>query len=497
MDNEQIIEQNRSVLSAYEPTIVWRHFGELAARPRPSGQEEDVRTYIIGWSEDHGFKCYRDGIGNLVVHVPGRGAGVEAQTVIIQGHLDMVTEKNSDSDHCFETDPIALRVVGDRLLASGTTLGADNGIGVAIALGAGEGLFADHPPLELLFTIDEETGMSGARELENQYLSGRRLINLDAEEEGVLYVGCAGGADSLVTGALRREPAQSGDVTIEVRLRGLKGGHSGLDIHLNRGNAIRLLSRALLRLERDGASWKLIDFHGGSKRNAIPREATARVRVRGEMAARIPGLLTNYLGELKMLHVDSEADWSLEFEVDGTDQSAVIEDADARRLLGLLYTAPNGVITMSSTIPGLVESSCNLGVLDMDEHEFSVILCTRSSNAAALSLIPDQIAALAHAHGFVARQQAPYPGWQPDMGSPMLAITRQVFSDLAGADPEVTAIHAGLECGLLKRILPECDMISFGPDINNAHSPDEEVRIPSVGVVTRQVEALLRALCDR
>ena len=475
--------------------MVWNHFGELAARPRPSGLEEDVRTYIIAWAEDNGLKCYRDTIGNLVVKVPGRGAGETAPTVILQGHLDMVAEKNSDSDHCFETDPIALRIKGDRLLATGTTLGADNGIGVAISLSAGEGLFPDHPPLELLFTIDEETGMSGARELDARYLSGQRLINLDAEEEGILYVGCAGGVDSVVRVPLKRQPATAGDLTVEVSLRGLKGGHSGLDIHRNRGNAMRLLSRALLRLERDGAAWQLIDFNGGSKRNAIPREATARLRVRGEMASRVPGLLTHYLAELKALHADAEGDWSLGFDVETQDQSPVICDADARRLLGFIYTAPNGVLTMSSAIPGLVESSCNLGVLRTEETHAEIILCSRSSNPAALAMIPDQIAAQAHAFGLVARQQAAYPGWQPDMASDMLKITRRVFAALADQEPVVTAIHAGLECGLLKETLPDCDMISFGPTIHHAHSPDEEVSIASVGVVTKQVGALLHALC--
>ena len=492
-----VIERNQSLLSGCEPQVVWRHFGELAARPRPSGEEEAVRTYIVGWAEDHGLKCYRDDIGNLIVKVPGRGRGVDAETVIIQGHLDMVTEKNSDSDHCFETDPIALRLDGDRLLASGTTLGADNGVGVAIALAAGEGLFADHPPLELLFTIDEETGMSGARELDGRYLSGKRLINLDAEEEGILYVGCAGGADSVVTGALAREPARAGELTVEIRVRGLKGGHSGLDIQRNRGNAIRLLSRVLLRLERDGVAWRLVELQGGSKRNAIPREATARLRVRGEMAARVPGLLTGYLGELKRLHTDSEGDWSLEFEVDASDQSETVDADTSRRLISLLYTAPNGVLTMSSAIPGLVESSCNLGVVTMGASSVEVILCSRSSNDAALELIPDQIAALSHAFGFVARKQASYPGWQPDMSSTMLDVSREVFEQLHDQPPEVTAIHAGLECGLLKKILPDCDMISFGPDINHAHSPDEEVSVPSVGVVVGQVEALLLALCTR
>ena len=216
-----------------------------------------------------------------------------------------------------------------------------------------------------------------------------------------------------------------------------------------------------------------------------------------EMAARVPGLLTRYLGELKRLHTDSEGDWSLEFEVDASDQSETVDADTSRRLISLLYTAPNGVLTMSSAIPGLVESSCNLGVVTMSASSVEVILCSRSSNDAALELIPDQIAALSHAFGFVARKQASYPGWQPDMSSTMLDVSREVFEQLNDQPPEVTAIHAGLECGLLKKILPDCDMISFGPDINHAHSPDEEVSVPSVGVVVGQVEALLLALCTR
>jgi dipeptidase D len=414
----------------------------------------------------------------------------------MQGHLDMVTEKNSDSQHCFDSEPIALRREGERLLATGTTLGADNGIGVAISLAAGEGLFADHPPLELLFTIDEETGMSGARELEAHYLSGKRLINLDAEEEGILYVGCAGGVDSLATTHLKREPARPDELTIVLNIRGLKGGHSGLDIHLNRGNAIRLMARVLLRLERDGVQGRLIEFIGGSKRNAIPREAEVRLRVRSEIVARVPGLLTHYLSELKTLHADAEGDWELGFDIDTEDQSASLVEDQARRILGFLYTAPNGVLTMSSAIPGLVESSCNLGVVRCSGDRFEATLCLRSSNAAALAMMPDQLAAHAHGFGLLARTQANYPGWQPDMSSDMLRITQAAFEGLSGEAPQVTAIHAGLECGLLKRHLPDCDMIAFGPDINHAHSPDEEVVVPSVAVVTRQVERLLDCLCD-
>ena len=496
MENHPTVQRNEALLADVEPAVVWRHFGELAARPRPSLGEEAVRTYIIGWSEDHGLKCYRDDVGNLVVRVPGRGAGAEAEPVIIQGHLDMVTEKNSGTDHNFDEDPIALLRDGDLITADGTTLGADNGIGVAIALAAGEGHFSDHPPLELLLTVDEETGMGGARGLDPRFLSGKRLINLDAEEEGILYVGCAGGVDAVVGGRIKRRPAQAGEVCVRIGLTGLRGGHSGLDIHRNRGNAIRLLTRTLLRLQRDGARFGLVEFNGGSKRNAIPREASATLLIRGEMATRVPGMLQAYMGELKTLHADSEGDWSLSFEVVSEGQFEAIDDDATRRLLGFLYTAPNGVLTMSATIPGLVETSCNLGVVTTEADRVTVTLCARSSNAAALAMVPDQIAAQAHLAGWVSRSQAPYPGWQPDLSSGMLQTTTEVFEATVGRKPHVTAIHAGLECGLLQEKLPGCDMISFGPDIHNAHSPDESVSIRSVAAITELVGALLARLCE-
>jgi dipeptidase D len=284
-------------------------------------------------------------------------------------------------------------------------------------------------------------------------------------------------------------------VAVAITIRGLRGGHSGLDIQRNRGNAIRLLSRALLRLQRDGVAWRLVDFHGGSKRNAIPREAVAELRVRAEMVGRIPGLLQHYLGELKALHADAEADWELVFNLLEDRGKAPVIAEDAGHFISFLYTAPHGVLTLSAAIPGLVESSCNLGVVRCDPERFEVVLCVRSSNPAALAMIPDQIAAQGHGLGLVVRTQAGYPSWQPDMSSALLAIAARAYEEFAGSPPQITAIHAGLECGLLKELLPDCDMISFGPDIRNAHSPDEEVSIRSVGHVFGQVEVLLGHLC--
>jgi dipeptidase D len=492
-----VLQSNADLLADLAPRAVWRHFAELAARPRPSGAEAGVRTYIIAWAEDCGLKGYQDDAGNLVVKVPGRGRGEAAETLIMQGHLDMVTEKNRTTEHDFDTDPIRLREEGGWIAATGTTLGADNGIGVSLLLAAGEGHFADHPPLELLFTVDEETGMTGAKQLDVTYLSGRRLLNLDAEEEGVLYVGCAGGVDRVVSLPFVREPAVAGEVTVSLTVEGLRGGHSGLDIAKNRGNAIRLLVRVLMRLPRAGVEYRLANFDGGSKRNAIPREARAELRIRAELARRIPELLPDFLAELKELHGDSEGEWQIGFDVHPDQAPATLPAGAAQRALAFLHTVSDGVVSLSQAIPGLVETSSNLGVVTTEEERLTVTVCARSANPAALALIGDRIAAHAYLAGMISRSEAGYPAWKPDMSSQMLAITKQVFTDFAGGvEPEVTAIHAGLECGLFRERMPHLDMISFGPDIENAHSPDERVRIASVAVVAGQVGDLLTALCS-
>ena len=494
-DEEEIMTSNSQVISNLKPALVWRHFAALADRPRPSGYEQEVKTYVIAWAEDNGFKCYSDDIGNLIVKVPGRGVGVEAEPVILQGHLDMVCEKNSGVDHDFFKDPIQLRLEGDRLYAKQTTLGADNGIGVALSMAAGDGVYGDHPPLELLFTIDEETGMSGALNLDGRYLAGRRLINLDAEEEGVLYVGCAGGRDLVASRRLDWDAVEPGTLAVRLSLTGLRGGHSGLDIIKNRGNAIRLLSQILIQLPRKGVDLRLCRFEGGSKRNAIPREATAVVRVRAELLARLPEILEAQMSELKKLHTDSEANFDLHIEALQGDDIPPVKEIVAQGLLSYCFSQATGVVTMSQSIPGLVETSNNLGVVTWSEDLVTVTSCSRSSNGAALDQLCDQLASVAHLCGLSVRSDAGYPGWLPDLSSPMLAITKEVFAEYYGREPEVTAIHAGLECGILGERVPGLDMISFGPDIQDAHSPDESVCPESVAVVHEQLGHLLRALC--
>ncbi len=479
-----------------EPEAVWRNFAEFAARPRPSGLEEAVREYVKGWARERGFGFSWDEIGNLVVRAPGRGKGVDAAPVIIQGHMDMVCEKNADVEHDFEKDPILLRRVEDRIFANNTTLGADNAIGVALGMAAAEGLLEHLQPLELLLSVDEETGMSGARELDISMLSAARMINLDAEEEGTLYVGCAGGRDTIAVLPIERVEAEAEHVAMELELKGLRGGHSGLDIICNRGNAIRLLAHALEALREHGLEWSLVELTGGSKRNALAREARAVVRMKLEHATQLPDVLGGITAELEKLHADSDPVVILLAERVHDERGPLTQEVE-RSLLQYLRVVPHGVTSMSQAVAGLVETSTNLGVVRVSGESIEVVSCTRSSNDAALGHLVGQITTTGELCGLLVRHEGGYPGWQPNLQSELLAISEKVFTELGGGEkPEVTAIHAGLECGLLGGLMPELDMISFGPDIRDAHSPDESVSIASVANVAKQVGALLEVLCS-
>jgi dipeptidase D len=360
---------------------------------------------------------------------------------------------------------------------------------------AASGQFPDHPPLELLLTVDEETGMSGARELDVSPLSARRMLNLDAEEQDVLYVGCAGGQDTIISASLQREPAPRGHVARELSIKGLSGGHSGLDILKNRGNAITLVADLLLQLESQGVPLRLVSFSGGSMRNAIPREAQATILAQPSDLDQLNPLLEQAEREILERHRDSEQAVQLSLAESSLDQ-APIARAQAGAILRLFTTAPNGVLSMSQSIPGLVESSSNLGVVRTDEALLRATFCSRSSNSGALRLITRQLAALAQLCGCSSRLEGGYPGWQPSLRSPLLATATTLFTELAeGRAPKVTAIHAGLECGLLGAKIAGLDMISFGPTITGAHSPNERVSISSVAVVARQLGAMLHALC--
>ena len=483
-----------SFVSELEPQRLWRHFDALLAIPRPSKHEERARRYVLDTAERRGLRHRQDSTGNVVVEKPASPGREGAPIVVLQGHLDMVTEKNSGTVHDFLRDPIVPRRDGDWVKATGTTLGADNGIGVAAMLAVMEADDLVHGPLELLFTVDEETGLNGVLALDPAVIAlrGRLLLNLDSEEEGSVTIGCAGGSLSSFALPLETAPAPAATATLDVKLSGLKGGHSGMEIHLQRGNAVKLLARALFAALQS-APFHLTALQGGNKHNALPREATAQivvpaggqeaftvvvtreiVAIQDEIRAVDPGLTID-IGEIP----EPERAWTAEA---------------TRKVLDLLNALPHGVLAMSNDIPGLVETSVNLASAAANDGQLSTLTSIRSSVASAMQATRRQLRAFADLAGAEVRETEGYPGWKPNLGSPLLAILRKVHQRLVGTDPELKAVHAGLECGVLGEKFPGMDMISFGPVIEGAHSPDERVEIGSVGRFYRLLREMLAEL---
>jgi len=485
-------DHNR-VFHGLEPAELWHHFGHVTEIARPSGKEERMAEYVTQFADSQGLEWKRDAVGNLVVRVPASPGREKAPTIVLQGHLDMVCEKDPASPYDPEQGRIHVVRDGEWLTAEGTTLGADNGIAVATMLAAAADRSLRHGPLELLMTIDEETGMTGAAGLDPALLEGRMMLNLDSEDEGVLFVGCAGGRDVKYVFTAGRSVAPGHWVALKVTVGGLKGGHSGLEINSNRLNAIRALAHALAA---GGASsgYRIASIEGGNKRNAIPRDAHAVVFVdaageaefrKGVEAARAE-LAAHYKGLEDGLRIAVDA-------APGAGSDAFSE-ADSRRLVDLLRATPTGVIAMSVDIKGLVESSTNLGVISTVGGVVEVANLARSSNAPALQDIVDQLFAVARLAGVEATDLGGYPGWQPDMSSNSLAVTKRAFEKMYGRKPEITAIHAGLECGLIGDRVPGMDMVSFGPDIRGVHAPGEKVHVTSVGRFYQLLGAVLDEL---
>jgi len=465
-------------VSTLEPTALWAHFDRILEIPRGSKHEEKARAYVIEVADRAGLEHRTDASGNVVVRKPGTAGRHDAPITILQAHLDMVQEKNSGTEFDFARDAIRPVREGDYLTADGTTLGSDNGIGVAAMLALLEADGIAHGPLEFLFTIDEETGLTGASGLADDMLAGRRLINLDSEEEGVLTIGCAGGADTYLELPLSRQPVAA-DVALAVRVHGLKGGHSGVDIHLQRANALKLLARAVGAATSAGEV-RIALFAGGNAHNAIPREAHALlVPGAGAVDAVAEALEAELaVAAAEVRAVDPGAAWSVER---GEAPADAWSQEDGERALALLLALPHGVLRMSDDIEGLVESSTNLAVVGESEARLRVLMSSRSSVMSALAATRRRLRAFAALAGADALEKDGYPGWKPDVSSELLGVMRQVYEEVTGETPEVGAVHAGLECGIIGEKYPGMDMISFGPQIEFPHSPDERVRIPSVG----------------
>ncbi|HPW55943.1 MAG: aminoacyl-histidine dipeptidase [Thermoanaerobaculaceae bacterium] len=485
-----------SPLDSLQPSLVWRHFDAICQIPHPSKHEAQLAEHIVAWAADRGLEVRRDTAGNVVVAVPATPGHESAPVVVLQGHLDMVPEANSDTPFDFTVEPIQPRVVGEYVYATGTTLGADNGIGVATAMAIAEDAEAVHGPLELLFTIDEETGLTGAMQLDPKLVTGRTLINLDTEEDGALYIGCAGGADTKSTFTITREDAIPGTLVLHLSVRGLRGGHSGVDIHENRGNALKFLVRLLLAVRRAGLEFGIVSLSGGSKHNAIPRESDAVLRVKSEDEVRIRQVVEEKAAILRAEFGDIDPGQRIEVEAVSADAStaSVWLPFDAERILDALLACPHGVLGMSRAVAGLVETSSNLAVLKTEDSSVWVQTSSRSSVMPSLKATLDQVAAVFRLAGAEVETHDGYPGWKPNPASPVLGAARKAFVNLFGHEPHIKAIHAGLECGLIGEKLPGIDMVSMGPQIESPHSPDERVQIPSVDRFYTLLKATLRDL---
>jgi dipeptidase D len=468
-------------LAHLEPRSVWENFSELLRIPRPSGHEAEIAKRLSEVAAKHGFEAKKDAIGNLVINVPATPGREKAPVVILQGHLDMVAEKNKDVAHDFLKDPIRPRIEGDWIYATGTTLGADNGIGVASAMAAAIDPKVKHGPLQLLFTVDEETGLTGAMKLDASLLRGKTLLNLDSEEDGVLFVGCAGGSDTHLFFAPAWGAPARGASPFLLEVKGLRGGHSGLNIIENRGNALKILARALAGGIIDGIPLELATLTGGSKHNAIPREAEATVYLPSSDEARLRKVIERLRANLR---TELEGiDDGLEIQLSpGAAAPRVMTKESCHDFVHLLLALPHGNLGMSQAIPGLVETSSNLAVVTMEEGDrLKIVASSRSSVGPALDAVLLSIKAIGRLASAEVVSRDGYPGWKPNMASPLLKTVREVFAKLWGKEPKVTAIHAGLECGLLGDKVPGMDMISFGPHMEGVHSPDERLNIPSVG----------------
>ena len=475
-----------------KPEIMWKYFEALTKIPRCSKNEAAAAKYVMEQAKAKGCEAEQDQAGNVVVRVPASKGKEGAPTIVLQGHLDMVGEKDSSSSHDFDKDPIPVIREGEWLTADGTTLGADNGVGLAASLALMEDPDAVHGPLELLFTVDEETGLTGAMEIPAGFVKGKIMLNLDSEEEGSVYVGCAGGNDTIARLPITRE-AGGGDA-FEIKVSGLKGGHSGLDINLGRGNAIKVLGWYLDRLRREVKDdLKLVAFSGGDKHNAIPREASATILLPAGKKSAAEGLLAKLQEDLKTTY--SGTDEGVKIEMTGASASGQPLSKDSRdKFLCMVMAMPHGVLTMSQDVAGLVETSTNLAVAKLEEKQATLHESSRSSVAPLLAQAQDEIIALIRLAGAEPEAGGGYPGWQPNMDSKVLARAKAVHEKVTGKVPEVKAIHAGLECGIIGEKMGGMDMISFGPHMEWPHSPSERVKIASVERFYTFLKALLADL---
>ncbi len=473
-----------------QPKLVWEIFDQITAVPRPSKREEKIIAYLVDFAVKHGLEYQKDEIGNVVIRKPATAGFEDRPTVVLQSHMDMVCEKNSDTVHNFDTDPISTQIVDGWVKAQGTTLGADCGIGMAAALAVLVDENIENGAVEALFTVDEETGLTGAFNLGEGMLRGKYLINLDSEDEGELFIGCAGGVDTLAKFDYTVESLPADYCYYRIAVSGLKGGHSGDDIDKGLGNANKILAAFLYDAQRYGI--RLGIFDGGNLRNAIPREAYAVVAVPEHTALLFETALATYISAVKALYAPTEP--NLKIVVSEAALQPVVDEDSHSALLAALVGVPNGVLAMSQTMKGLVETSTNLASVKFVENKIVVTTSQRSSVERAKRDAMHSVEAVFALAGAEVEHSDGYPGWTPNPASSLLSWTEEAYQKLFGAEAKVRAIHAGLECGLFLEKYPHLEMVSFGPTLRGVHSPDERLEIASVDKFWRLLVEVLKSI---
>jgi len=462
-----------------KPQEIWKYFDDITKIPRPSKKEEKIIQYLLDFAKEHDLEAEKDEVGNVVIRKPATQGKENSKTVILQSHSDMVCEKNSDTEHDFDNDPIQTYIDGDWVKAKGTTLGGDDGIGIAAALVVLAATDLQHGPIEALFTSDEETGMTGAFGLKEGFLKGKILINLDSEDEGELFIGCAGGMDTVAEFKYRQKSVPEDSVAYKISVTGLNGGHSGDEIDKGLGNSNKILNRIILAGYKK-YKLRLADFNGGNLRNAIPREAFGVITLKSDSADEFENLVKDLSNEIKNELYVTEHNLNIEIKKSEL-PDFVISKRTQKKLMHALYACWHGVYAMSADMPGLVETSTNLASVKFINNDIiKVETSQRSSVESGKFDMAQTVGSVFRLAGAKVKHGDGYPGWKPNTDSEIMKITEESYKKLFNKTPEVKAIHAGLECGLFLEKYPYLDMISFGPTIKGAHSPDERMNIPTV-----------------
>lgn len=469
------------------------YFRQISAIPRESGNEEGMRRYLLAWAEENGLEAQRDMAGNIIIRKPATNGYEKAPSVALQGHMDMVCVKTAESRHNFLTDPIDVYEDGDFLKARGTSLGGDNGIAVAMVMALFTDPTSEHGPLEAIFTCSEETGMDGAFGLDGSLIQSRRLINLDSEEEGIIYIGCAGGIDLVGRKLYSVEKLPEGWDTIEVNLSGLKGGHSGAEIHKGRLNAVSALARMLVSVEQAGVPFRISAFNGGTKRNVIPSVAGMSICLPLEGKETAVRQIMKTFGEIKEENRYEEPDISMAKRCTGdgaVPAETAMGEKDSIALAKAIFTCPHGVSSMSKAIPGIVETSDNLAIVNLDGGKLDMQVSVRSSIDSAKHCLVNRIKVGLEGFGIECKVGDGYPAWTPDPESRLARLCADAYEERTGRKPLITAIHAGLECGVINSKCPGMDSVSIGPDMFDIHSTSERLSISS----TRRTYEFVRHL---